>query len=68
MRVSISDVTRCNLTFCLTVTDLKQLSKMVVADACHVVHLSLHLKLTVQNYAQVTNKTGRLNSGIEQWP
>jgi len=38
---------------------------MVVADARHLVHLSLHLQLTaVQNDAQVTNKTGRLNSGI----
>jgi len=36
---------------------------MVVAGARHLVHVTLHLQLTVQNDAQVTNKTGRVNSG-----
>jgi len=63
MRVSISDVTRCNNVLPDTASELEQPSKMVVAGARHLVHVTLHLQLTVQNDAQVTNKTGRVNSG-----
>ena len=46
-----------------TATELEQPSKMVVAGARHIVHVTLHLQLTVQNDDQVTNETERMNDG-----